>query len=73
MKKFAYGIGRICFSFLLALITYSIFIVLPLSLVNNAECLRLGYPKSNVTIGLDRYCSNHCIAVPIHKAREQDK
>ena len=36
---------------------YCAFIVAPISFYVEAECLRKGYPKSYVTIGLERYCS----------------
>lgn len=38
-------------------ISYLLFVVLPVSLYTDAECLRNGYPKAHVTIGLSRYCS----------------
>lgn len=37
-------------------ILYLLFALVPVSLYTEAECLRQGYPKSSVSIGLERYC-----------------
>jgi hypothetical protein len=37
-------------------LAYSIFILAPVALYTQAECLREGYPKYDVSIGLERYC-----------------
>ncbi len=39
-----------------AVLCYFIFAVLPVALYNEAECLRAGYPKGKITVGLERYC-----------------
>lgn len=39
-------------------IGYLMFVVVPVALYSDAKCLRMGYPKSHVTIGLETYCSN---------------
>lgn len=39
-----------------AFFLYAIFALVPVSMYTDAECLRQGYPKSSVTIGLERYC-----------------
>lgn len=36
---------------------YVMFFVVPVMFYAGAECLRNGYPKAHVTIGLERYCS----------------
>ena len=41
---------------ILTFLFYILFVILPVSLYAEAECLRLGYPKAAVTIGLERYC-----------------
>lgn len=41
--------------FLVSLL-FVIFVAIPVSLYTQAECLRAGYPKYAVTIGLERYC-----------------
>ena len=37
---------------------YVLFIYTPVTLYAEAECLRAGYPKAYVSVGLERYCSN---------------
>lgn len=37
---------------------YYVFVVSPILLYTEAQCLRQGYPKANVTVGLERYCMN---------------
>jgi hypothetical protein len=37
---------------------YVILVVIPVQLYTEAQCLRQGYPKASVTVGLERYCSN---------------
>lgn len=43
---------------LLTLCAWVMFVMLPVMFYTEAECLRKGYPKYNVSIGLERYCSN---------------
>lgn len=50
---------RLLYVFLavIMIVTILLFVVwMPVALYTEAECLRAGYPKSNVTIGLERYC-----------------
>jgi hypothetical protein len=44
---------------------YLMFVLVPVVMYTDAECLKAGYPKSHVTIGLERYCSNLTGAVTI--------
>ena len=37
---------------------YLIFVAIPVMMYTEAECLRNGYPKYAVSIGLERYCMN---------------
>ena len=34
------------------------FVYLPVMLKTEADCLRQGFPKYNVSVGLERYCMN---------------
>lgn len=59
------ALKKISLSFLIALITpllitilAVIFIYMPVLLYTEAECIRKGYPKAYVSVGLERYCSN---------------
>lgn len=38
-------------------ILYLMFVIIPVSMYTEAECLRAGFPKAYVTIGLERYCA----------------
>ena len=48
----------IFFTPLLAFSIYAVFFIVPVLMYTEAECLRNGYPKSSVTVGLERYCMN---------------
>ena len=37
---------------------YCLFIYTPVKMYTGAECLRKGYPKAMVSVGLERYCTN---------------
>lgn len=37
---------------------YAMFVYTPVSIYTEAECLRKGYPKHAVSVGLERYCMN---------------
>lgn len=37
---------------------YLFFVVIPVTLYAEADCLKKGYPEARVTIGLERYCLN---------------
>lgn len=41
---------------LLTVALYLAFVMLPVALHAEAKCLRAGYPKATVTIGLEQYC-----------------
>ena len=45
------------FIFIGLVMAYILFVLTPLSLYADAKCLRNGYPKSYVTVGLETYCS----------------
>ena len=51
---------------------YGMFVIMPVAFYTDAECLRKGFPKSTVTIGLERYCMNldGTITVKVEKASE---
>jgi hypothetical protein len=49
---------------------YAVFVVTPVSVYAEAECLRNGYPKYHVTIGLERYCSNFDGAVTVKVTKQ---
>ncbi len=36
---------------------YIMFVIMPVSLYAESECLKKGYPKAHVTVGLEQYCS----------------
>jgi len=38
------------------LILYCAFIIPPVAIYTEAECLRKGYPEYRVSLGLERYC-----------------
>jgi hypothetical protein len=58
------------FAVLGVVMAYLMFVFIPVALYTDAECLRAGYPKSHVTIGLSRYCSNldGAVTVRVDKA-----
>jgi hypothetical protein len=49
---------------------YVLAAIIPVSMYTEAECLRNGYPKSAVTVGLERYCMNldGSVTVKVEKA-----
>ena len=49
---------------------YILFIAMPVMLYAEAECLRAGYPKYHVTIGLERYCSTLDGAVTVKVTKQ---
>ena len=55
---------------ILAFFAYLIFVMMPVMAYAEAECLRNGYPKAHVTVGLERYCSNFDGAVTV-KVKKQ--
>lgn len=50
-------------------------VMVPVMMYTEAQCLRNGYPKYNVSVGLERYCSNltGTITVQVDKAEERSK
>ena len=50
---------------ILAFLAYFMFVIIPVMVYAEAECLRNGYPKAHVTVGLERYCSNFDGAVTV--------
>ena len=49
---------------------YILFVSLPVMLYAEAECLRAGYPKYHVTVGLERYCSTLDGAVTVKVTKQ---
>ena len=49
---------------------YMLFILTPVMFYAEAECLRAGYPKYHVTIGLERYCSTLDGAVTVKVTKQ---
>lgn len=71
-------IERFCMGFLALLVLpmlYALLIVAPVSMYTEAECLRAGYPKHSVTVGLERYCMtlDGAVTVTVKKASEAKK
>ena len=52
LNVLVFGAAGLVVAFLL----FAIFVYQPVSLYAEAECLRLGYPKAKVSVGLERYC-----------------
>ena len=52
-----------------------LFLYLPVQLYTEAECLRKGYPKASVTIGLERYCLtlDGAVTVKVDKAEKGER
>ena len=52
------------------LLLYLMFFWVPVLLYTEAECLRNGYPKAQVSVGLERYCTNliGTVTVKVEKA-----
>ena len=65
-EKFAVGVLCVIAAFA----AYLMFFLVPVAFYAEAECLRAGYPRSHVTIGLERYCSNLAgsVTVKVDKA-----
>ena len=40
-----------------AFVAFVIFVLMPVSLKNEADCLRQGFPGARTTITLERYCT----------------
>ena len=45
-------------SILAVFAAYVMFVMVPVYMYAEAKCLRAGYPKAHVTVGLETYCSN---------------
>lgn len=66
MEKLIEAIMLAC----VAVLGYLLLVMFPVSLYADAECLRSGYPKSHVTVGLERYCSNFDGAVTVRVTKQ---
>jgi len=44
---------------------FILFVFMPVLMKTEADCLRAGYPKYSVSIGLERYCMNMQGAVTV--------
>ena len=58
MNNFFFAIGVFIFGAFALFVAYMLFIGMPVAMYTEAECLRKGYPKYSVSIGLERYCMN---------------
>lgn len=47
---------RIVMYVIIVVVALMAFVYLPVFLYTDAMCLRMGYPKSDVSIGLEKYC-----------------
>lgn len=52
-------------------LAYLMFALVPMALYADAKCLRNGYPKSQVTIGLEMYCTtlDGAVTVKVEKIK----
>lgn len=55
---------------ILAMLAYMMLVMMPVTAYTEAECLRSGYPKAHVTVGLERYCSNFDGAVTVKVTKQ---
>jgi hypothetical protein len=64
------GLGILMVAIMGGFFLWLMFAMVPVMMYTEAECLRKGYPKSYVTVGLERYCSNLVgdITVKVDKA-----
>ncbi len=53
-----------------AFLVYMMLVMMPVMAYTEAECLRSGYPKAHVTVGLERYCSNFDGAVTVRVTKQ---
>ena len=51
---------------------YMVFVILPVIMYTDAQCLRQGMPKAHVTIGLERYCSTLDGSVTVKVTKQKD-
>lgn len=58
MDKFLAGLAIAFFGALCLFTLYVTVVLMPVVFWADAKCLKAGYPKSHVTIGLETYCSN---------------
>lgn len=54
----------------LAFFAYMLFVMLPILIYADSECLSQGYPKAHVTFDLKRYCSNLGGAVVVRVVKQ---
>ncbi len=50
------GVAITVLGLLVLFAMWLMFVWLPISAVNQADCLRAGYPESRVTFNFERYC-----------------
>lgn len=43
---------------LVGFLLYTIFVYMPVAIYTEAKCLKQGYPKHAVSVGLEQYCMN---------------
>ena len=58
---------------ILVMMAYVVFIMVPVMMYAESECLRAGYPKYYVSVGLERYCSNLDGAVTVKVTKANGK
>jgi len=51
-----YFIAKVALCTFMLFVAYSLFIWLPVNVVNEAECLRAGYPSYRTSVLLEKYC-----------------
>ena len=56
MKTLALGMATLLAVLFVGFILYTVFIYIPVNIYTEAECLKQGYPKHKVSVGLERYC-----------------
>ncbi len=56
MKNILIAVVGFIVGFIVLFVVYTTFVIVPVIFYTEAECLRNGYPRSRVTIGLERYC-----------------
>ena len=70
LEKFGIAIG-VCFGVaFVGFMAFLFFVWAPVMMYAEAECLRTGYPKAYVTVGLERYCSTLDGAVTVRVTKQ---
>lgn len=70
MEKLISGVISVAAFLSFGFIGYTMFILCPVSIYAQSECLRNGYPNAYVTIGLERYCSTLDGSVTVKVVRQ---